>query len=372
MTLEEQAILSNFQPLACLDAKRNVMLVRDVQTAAILVRKTVSCNSPEIYELLKDAHIPGIPTIYHIFSEGDKVILIESYVHGMTAQEYFLDRQDKDANRSVPHTQDTAKIVDLGMQICRILIRLHSLEPPVICRDIKPSNIMIESGTWYLTDFNIARTYDPALKNDTQLLGTASFAPPEQYGFGQSDERSDIYALGVTLNVLATGKFPLESLASGRLGQIVSRATALAPQDRYQSAAELLHALERMRHSEKTSLHATLFYKAEAFFKRHKSAKIAFFAYAFWLLVILHFSDGTEVDGKLLTPFQTFVLNVDMFLLFFIPYFYNADFFGILSKTAGRFRQNRVLFLLMRVSFTVLLSVGVPFLFLFLFFLFFF
>ena len=127
---------------------------------------------------------------------------------------------------------------------CRILAQLHRAEPPIIHRDIKPGNIILtEDGTVKLLDMNAARQLSEGKEADTRLLGTAGYAAPEQYGFAQSDARTDIYAAGVLMNVLRTGCLPQEKLAGGSLRRIVRKCTHIDPNRRYASAGELLAAL---------------------------------------------------------------------------------------------------------------------------------
>ena len=120
-----------------------------------------------------------------------------------------------------------------------LLERLHSLEPPVIHRDIKPENIVLgEDGAVGLIDFGIARQYKPERESDTRLMGSRSTAPPEQYGFAQTDGRADLYALGATLSWLLTGSYERDALekapVSRRLRRVLTKAAAFSPADRYQ------------------------------------------------------------------------------------------------------------------------------------------
>ena len=94
-------------------------------------------------------------------------------------------------------------------KLCDVLKSLHALTPPIIHRDLKLSNIILTSENLvYIVDFDTARYYESGQEQDTELLGTKEYAPPEQYGFGQSDARSDIYALGIIFNRLLTGEYP--------------------------------------------------------------------------------------------------------------------------------------------------------------------
>lgn len=345
MKLEDQSLLSNYEPLTSLDPNQNVWLVRDVRNGKIFVRKNVVCNSPQIYHYLQKANIDGIPEIYHIFSDKDNVILIEQYIHGETATEHFHNKE---------FLED--EIIAMGLDICSTLSKLHHLNPKIICRDIKPSNLMIQSGKWYITDFNIARSFEPNQNQDTDLLGTASFAPPEQYGFGQTDERSDIYALAVTMNVLLTGHFPSEKITNGCLNDIITRATKIDPKDRYQNAAELSSALRSIsKDMSKPELKTLLSTRL-----KRKSTWIAFSIYLLWAIFIIRFSGETLIDNKPATPFQEAISNLSIFLVTFLPYFYNANYFNLLGITLGDYEYKSRKYWAMRIIYTILISIGIP------------
>jgi serine/threonine protein kinase len=116
-------------------------------------------------------------------------------------------------------------------------------ERGLVHRDVKPENVMIDkNGRVVLIDFNASRKVSEACK-DTVIMGTVGYASPEQLGVTQSDARTDIYATGILLNVMLTGKHPTEAFAKGRAGRIIRKCTALNPDDRYQCAEKLSDAL---------------------------------------------------------------------------------------------------------------------------------
>ena len=126
------------------------------------------------------------------------------------------------------------------LQLCDALECLHIRFHPIIHRDIKPSNIVISSdGILKLIDYNAARRYERGATQDTRYMGTPGYAAPEQYGFFQSDVRTDIYAMGVVLNYMLTGRHISEETASGGLGRIVKRCTQLDPGKRYDSVTDV-------------------------------------------------------------------------------------------------------------------------------------
>lgn len=129
----------------------------------------------------------------------------------------------------------------ITMQLCNALWVLHQLG--AVHRDIKPENVIIRGSEAILIDFDASRIFKSDTNQDTQILGTTGYAAPEQYGIAQTDERADIYSLGVLLNIMLTGKHPSKGLASGRLGRIVQKCTMVNPEKRYKSVLYLMEAL---------------------------------------------------------------------------------------------------------------------------------
>ena len=129
----------------------------------------------------------------------------------------------------------------ITFQLCNALWVLHSLG--AVHRDIKPENVIIRGSQAVLIDFDASRIFKSEISHDTQILGTTGYAAPEQYGITQTDERADIYSLGVLLNIMLTGKHPSKELANGKLGHIVQKCTMVNPKKRYKSVLYLMEAL---------------------------------------------------------------------------------------------------------------------------------
>jgi tRNA A-37 threonylcarbamoyl transferase component Bud32 len=146
----------------------------------------------------------GIPKFYGHFTDPEHWYLVMEYIPGQTLEEYLQNSTEK----GYCSPADTLRI---GIALCLILEYLHLCKPPLIFRDVKPSNIMLtRNKRVYLIDFGIARAFSPGKAKDTTPLGSPGYAAPEQYGRAQSDQRTDIYGLGATLQTLLTGCDPLD------------------------------------------------------------------------------------------------------------------------------------------------------------------
>lgn len=234
MTLEEEYRLSCYEELTTLGNHNNIYLVKHKLSGEIFVKKVLSRFSLDVYKQLKDLQIPGVPKIHDLILENDSLILIEDYIHGQTLEQLLQEQT----------TLVYSDALAIMRRLCKILKTLHSLTPPIIHRDLKLSNIILTSENLiYIVDFDTARYYENGQEQDTELLGTKEYAPPEQYGFGQSDARSDIYALGIIFNRLLTGEYPKHQLADGRYRSIISKCIRWNPQERFQTVSELENAL---------------------------------------------------------------------------------------------------------------------------------
>lgn len=213
-----------------------VIIVYDRQAKRLCVMKQRELNSIPIYQTLKTLDSQNIPQIYRLFERDGKLIVIEEHIDGQTLEEILIYQEWEE--------ELAEKIL---LQLCGCLSVLH--DKNIIHRDLKPSNIMLtEKNIVKLIDFGIARIFKPENSSDTELLGTRGYAPPEQFGlfdFGQTDRRSDIYALGVTFKELLGEDY------DGQLKKILDKCTALDPSQRYQSVDEVRAAIigrKKFRH----------------------------------------------------------------------------------------------------------------------------
>ena len=199
-------------------------------------------------DILKRLNHPHLPSIIDVIDCDDTFLIVMDYIEGRTL-DHWLKKEG---------AQPQERVVEWAKQICDVLGYLHSRKPPIIYRDLKPSNVMLKpDGKIMIIDFGTAREFKEQSIEDTKCLGTQGYAAPEQYGgHGQTDARTDIYNLGATMYHLLTGHNPTlppyeiypirqwnPSLSSG-LEAIVTKCTQRNPNDRYQSCAELMYALE--------------------------------------------------------------------------------------------------------------------------------
>lgn len=200
--------------------KSTVYLVREKDKEQILIRKILKGQHP-IYVTLQNCRHPFLPKLYEVVISETDTTIIEEYIEGQSLGNEELSKK---------------QFLSVVKELCSVLEFLH--RKGIIHRDIKPSNIILtEDGHIRLIDFDAARTVKDDLEQDTKLLGTRGYAPPEQYGFAQTDERADIYALGVTLQQLLGDK-----VSNQRYKQIIQKCTKLDPDKRYQTVRQVKRA----------------------------------------------------------------------------------------------------------------------------------
>lgn len=210
-------------------ARGTVTLLRHRTTGKRYVFRCFD-GSAEVYQRLLTVDCPHLPRVEEVAASNGRVAVLEEYVQGDTLAELLMGAR---------LTEREARQVT--MQLCQALHVLHSMG--AVHRDVKPENVILRGSDAVLIDFDAARIYKDESESDTQVLGTTGFAAPEQYGIFQSDERADIFSLGVLLNIMLTGKHPSREMAAGKMGRIVRKCTMTAPEQRYQSARALMEVL---------------------------------------------------------------------------------------------------------------------------------
>lgn len=233
MTSKEyiKEILAVFTLVSVLSEKNGcrVLRLRHRQTGKDLVLRSFP-KPVEAYEFLCGIRCENLPEVYDVIDLTDGQIVLEEYIDGLTVAQVL--------ETGTYHPRGAKKVM---AGVCAALTVLHA--GGITHRDVKPENVVIDSrGRVVLIDLNASRKVSPSFK-DTVIMGTVGYASPEQLGLSQSDARTDIYAAGVLLNVMLTGKHPTQGYAKGHAGAVIRKCTALNPEDRYQSAQKLYAAL---------------------------------------------------------------------------------------------------------------------------------
>lgn len=200
--------------------------------------------------ILKRLQHPMLPRIVDIFEDSENIYIVEDFVEGITLDELLKREKKVDEPLALQWLRD----------LCNVLRYLHTQQPnPIIYRDMKPSNIMLQpDGSLKLIDFGIAREYKDSSSADTTYIGTKGYAAPEQFGKAQTDARTDLYSLGVTMYHLVTGKSPyeppyqfvparqLDGKLSRSIEYILDKCVQPEPEARYQSVDQLLDDLDHI------------------------------------------------------------------------------------------------------------------------------
>ncbi len=182
--------------VAIKEMSQSNMNVQELQEATLSFKR-------EAFMLAGLVH-PNLPRIYEQFMDNGRSYLVMDFIDGKTLEDHLTDL----GQALLP----MAKTLNIGIQLCDVLSYLHSRQPSIIFRDLKPANIMLTlAGHIYLIDFGIARHFKPGQSKDTTALGSTGYAAPEQYGKSQTTARADIYSLGATLHQLVTGHDPSDS-----------------------------------------------------------------------------------------------------------------------------------------------------------------
>src|SRR6266446_7824456 len=200
--------------------------------------------------MLAGLNHPHLPSIYEHFIEGGQWYLVMDFIEGQTLEQYL--------KRVGTHSLSVEQVLDIGIQLCKVLGYLHTRHPPIIFRDLKPSNVMLTpEGEIYLIDFGIARHFKPGQVKDTIAFGSPGYAPPEQYGNTQTTPRADIYSLGALLHQMLTGHDPLSNTPNmftfpplrlheqpAGLKELITRMLEMNPANRSANMAEVRRELQ--------------------------------------------------------------------------------------------------------------------------------
>ena len=236
MNLENTLKLSYYKELADVDEKHGVKLVQHTESGKIFVLKTLKIYDKSVFDFIASNNLPGVPHIEEMVEDDETLYIIEEYISGRTIGEIIQNSGSLSEREAISYITE----------LCQILEPFHAQKPPIVNRDIKPANLILDpKGKLFLVDFNSAKEKGDAY-TDTTPFGTVGYAAPEQYGFSESNPATDIYAIGVLLNEMLTGHMPNKGLYEGNLRPVIDKCMQMDPKNRYSSVQELKSALEKI------------------------------------------------------------------------------------------------------------------------------
>lgn len=254
---------SSYVYIATDERANMVFAVKALRKDSTLTFATIMEGLRTETDLMKRLNHPAIPRIIDVIEKTDIYCIVMEYVEGDSLQKLLNEYG----------AMGESRVVDIARQLGSALNYLHTQPNPIIYRDMKPANIILKhDGTVKLLDFGAARLYSEQALSDTTCLGTVGYAAPEQFGgMGQTDARTDIYGLGITLYYLVTNRNPAEPpyeirpirqvnpAVSPGLEFIIQKCTQKDPKNRFQSAEELLHALDHIHKLGRSTFFYSLF-----------------------------------------------------------------------------------------------------------------
>lgn len=300
--------------------RKNLDLVQNKFTRQLMVRRiSPAADYPVLQTLCRIKH-RNLMEIYDVKTQDGVCISLCEYINGMTLDmrvEYYQ-----------PFDIRSAK--DILCQICDGLSQLHI--NGIVHRDIKPGNVMItDDGTVKIIDYSISRLIKPEQRKDTTVLGTAGYASPEQFGFTQTNGKTDIYACGVLLNYLLTGKLPNEQLHQGLLTTVIQQCIEIDENKRFASADELKKVLQGKKINRRRP-----FRPLPGFRSKHVFPKIiTVFFYIVWIFMLFVYINGFPMimSSSLKNIIQQLILMADIMVFWSaLPYLLFGDVFRMSER----------------------------------------
>lgn len=236
-------------------------------------------NEMEIMEKMADRKLSGIPKTYRIFEENGEVYLVREYIEGMSLAQMVLQKGGI----------SEAEICRISRKICQTAEQFQNPDEPIIHRDIKPENIVVTpGGEVVFIDFGTMRSYKKDGSRDTFVVGTRGTAAPEQYGYTQTDQCTDVYAIGQTMLYMVSESYEMNQLSecavSRRMKKIIEKACSFEPDKRYGDAAQLRRAVEKCQANNRK--------------KVYKKAGAVFGLIAAGYILAIFSPDGTVIENK--------------------------------------------------------------------------
>lgn len=236
-------------------------------------------NEMEIMKKMADRKLSGIPKAYRIFEENGEVYLVREYIEGMSLAQMVLQKGGI----------SEAEICRISRKICQTAEQFQNPDETMIHRDIKPENIVVTpGGEVVFIDFGTMRSYKKDGSRDTFVVGTRGTAAPEQYGYTQTDQRTDVYAIGQTMLYMVSESYEMNQLSecavSRRMKKIIEKACSFEPDKRYGDAAQLRRAVEKCQANNRK--------------KVYKKAGAVFGLIAAGYILAIFSPDGTVIENK--------------------------------------------------------------------------
>ena len=236
-------------------------------------------NEMEIMKKMADRKLSGIPKAYRIFEENGEVYLVREYIEGMSLAQMVLQKGGI----------SEAEICRISRKICQTAEQFQNPDEPMIHRDIKPENIVVTpGGEVVFIDFGTMRSYKKDRSRDTFVVGTRGTAAPEQYGYTQTDQRTDVYAIGQTMLYMVSESYEMNQLSecavSRRMKRIIEKACSFEPDKRYGDAAQLRRAVEKCQANNRK--------------KVYQNAGAVFGLIAAGYILAILSPDGTVIENK--------------------------------------------------------------------------
>lgn len=275
--------------------KNTVVVYNDYLQRQMILKILPRQNLPVLKDIMKIKH-PNLMEIYDVMDDGINCNCLCEFVFGNNLDKIVYNKMGVDP-----------KIAEKWMvQLCSGVESLHNRN--IIHRDITPNNVMIDyEGNIKLIDFNISREKKQSASRDTTVMGTAGYASPEQFGFTQTGFGADIYAMGVLLNFMLTGKMPNEKLCSGKYASIVKKATQIKEEDRYSNVYQMELALQG-NGNEKLSFADKFLLNLPGFRSNKTSHKvIAIIGYVLYFILLYCAIDVTFINGDVESLINGFV-----------------------------------------------------------------
>ena len=275
--------------------KNTVIVYNDYLQRQMILKILPRQNLPVLKDIMKIKH-PNLMEIYDVMDDGINCNCLCEFVFGNNLDKIVYTKMGVD-----PKTAEKWMV-----QLCNGVETLH--QKNIIHRDITPNNVMIDyEGNIKLIDFNISRERKQSASRDTTVMGTAGYASPEQFGFTQTGFGADIYAMGVLLNFMLTGKMPNEKLCSGKYASIVKKATQIKEEDRYSNVYQMELALQG-NGNEKLSFADKFLLNLPGFRSNKTSHKvIAIIGYVLYFILLYCAIDVTFINGDVESLINGFV-----------------------------------------------------------------